>query len=156
MADEQTEDRTTKVSLPSGSFELRDLGKALGKAIDVKDREQWPERINDAIVQTIVNPEVLANYAAPSVPTGASLVEQEIDYGNGNVQTREVVTFDGVDAESGEDAAKMKYAESRAGDETLVVDEGDPVLPLTDEAPPSLATAAAAAVDDNSGTGKNK
>lgn len=112
MADERTNEEKgiPAVSLPAGQFELKDLEKALDSAVGVKDRDQHPERINKAIVDTIQNPELLANLDRPSVPTGASLRETELVYVEGTEPVKaESVVFDPVDAKDGEEASKMRY-----------------------------------------------
>jgi hypothetical protein len=110
MADERTNERIAPVALPAGQFELTKLHAALETATSGKDREQHPERIAKAIVDTIHNPELLAALNAPAVPTGAELVDQGVVYAEGSDPvTRPVVAFTQVKAKNGTEASHMRY-----------------------------------------------
>lgn len=126
MADEAN--RVAPIALPAGSFDAAELEKALDAAVNVKDVEKRPERINKAIVATIEQPEILANSEADAVPFGAEIVDREIVYREGDDPVKaKAIAFKGVDAKSGAEAAKMSY----------VVDDKDNVVGST-EAPAAV------------------
>lgn len=150
MADERNDERIAPVSLPAGQFELGELQKGLEKAVSVQDREKHPERITQAIVDTIKNPELLIQNDLPAVPAGASLVMgKEV-----NGVERDYVAFDGVEAESGEDASKMRY-EERA-DEVVATAEAPGAPVVTDDTTTTLAGQAAERIAEETDASSSK
>lgn len=153
MADERNEDRIAPVALPAGSFDIQKLQKELDKAVSVENREQHPERINKAIAKTIEIPEILANVGKPPIPDGAVMTEQEMVYREGDEPVkRKVPAFKGVEAESGQEASRMRY-DQRTGDAT-----DEPVgVPVVDEdAPLTLTDAAADVAEPDTGKASTK
>lgn len=122
------------VALPAGSIDAQLLHKELDKAVSVKNEDQHPERINQAIVNASsdLTKQVLANADKPAVPTGAKIVEQETVYVDGEdpVKTQGVAFLPAKGAESGAEAAKMRYVETGKGevvatDEAIAAEPGD-------------------------------
>lgn len=148
------QDQIAPIALPAGSFEARDLQKALDGAVSVKDAEKRPERINQAIVNTILQPEILANADLPAIPFGAEEVDRKIVYREGDDPVDgKAVAFTPVKADDGEAASKMSYVLDEKKD--VAVGSSDPVA-----SPPSAARAttlnelAAAAVASDEGKAK--
>ncbi|MES2903266.1 MAG: hypothetical protein V4696_03690 [Pseudomonadota bacterium] len=148
-----TEDkRIAPIALPANSFDLQELEKKLGAAVSVKDHEQHPERVAKAIADCAENKEVLANASRPVIPPGAVEVEREIVYAEGQEPVKgKALAFQGVDAESGTEASKMRYAD-RDGDmvgTTELVDAAE----VTGTADVTIESAAREAID-TAGEGK--
>jgi hypothetical protein len=142
---ERNDERIAPVALPAGQFELGDLQKALDTAVSVKDREKHSERIIKAIADTIKNPELLVAGDLPALPMGAELVEQDVTYVDGeDPVTRHVPAFTKVKAESGEEAASMRYAEPTA------------VEAAEEDVPATLADQAAERIADETNTSSSK
>jgi hypothetical protein len=130
MADKQTNVGVAAITLPAGSFDLQALEKAVGAAVKGANAEQHPELVNKAIVDTIALPEILASEVGVAVPTGASLVESEIVYAEGQEpQKVQSIVFNPVEAKDGTEAATMRY-EERAG-EVVATNEPPAAPPVT-------------------------
>ncbi len=145
------------VALPAGQFEVRELQKALDSAVSVKDVEQHPERCTKEIVKSIKNPALLARLTDTPVPLGAELIDQEIVYVEGQEPVKSKgIAFTPVDAESGEDAAKMRYYDRREGDETEVTTEPPSPAPSDEAQPTAAALATERLEEEGSSSGSDK
>lgn len=152
------ERRIAPIPLPAASFELRDLLKGLDQAVSVKNVEEHPERIAKAIVEAASEDSklVLANLNRQAVPVGAKMVEVETVYVEGEEPiVGETPVFEPADAETGEEASKMKYnAKALVGADAVAREE--PAPSLSEVAAEDVEEDAAEDVEEDAATAKDK